>query len=158
MLALGLGEAAEQGHQIIAGIIEGVDVLFFKDDSDVSGLQHPHNLQAVHHIPGEAEQGLGEDQVDLSPLAGGDHAVELPPIFHGGSTQALVGEDARQFPIRVLLDLLSVVGFLRSAAIEGTLVTCCHPAVGGYPQLSFQSDFFHEVHSSACYLKWTVTS
>ena len=49
-----LGETAEQGDEEFAGLGEGVDVLFFKDDPNAIGFQHPHCLQAVHCISCEA--------------------------------------------------------------------------------------------------------
>ena len=36
--------------------------------ADAVGPEHPHHLQGVHRVPGEAGEGLGQDQVDFAPL------------------------------------------------------------------------------------------
>ena len=53
-LTLCLGETAEQGDEEFAGLSEGVDVLFFKDDPNAVGFQHPHRFQTVHCVSCEA--------------------------------------------------------------------------------------------------------
>lgn len=97
------------------------------------GFQHPHCFQAVHRVPGEAGEGFGQDGVDLAPLAGGDHLIEVFPLFHAGPRKSLVSKDAGQLPVWILLDLLGVVGFLRLVAGDLLLAVGGYPAVGRYP-------------------------
>ena len=53
-LALRLGKAAEQGDQELTGLGQRIDIFFFEDHTDAVGPEHPHHLQAVHRVPGEA--------------------------------------------------------------------------------------------------------
>ena len=69
----------------------------------------------------------------LPPLAGGDHLIEVFPLFHAGPRKSLVSKDAGQLPVWILLDLLGVVGFLRLVAGDLLLAVGGYPAVGRYP-------------------------
>ena len=135
-LALRLGKAAEQGNQKLAGLRQRIDIFLFKDHTDAVGPEHPHHFQAVHRIPGEAGEGFGEDQVDSAPFAGGDHSLELRPLFHACAGYAFVSENTGHLPIGVLTDLLGEVGFLGGVAGELLLAAGGHPAVGGHPLLA----------------------
>ena len=83
--ALRLGKAAEQGDEKFAGFREGVDVFLLEVHPNAVCFQEPHRIQAIHRVSGKAGEGLGDDEVDVSPLAGGDHLVELRPVFQAGA-------------------------------------------------------------------------
>ena len=134
-LALRLGEAAEQRDHKLTGLRERIDVFLFKVDCNTPAPQHTDGGQTVHRIPSEAGEGLGEDQVNASPFAGGNHAVELRPLFHAGAGDASVSKNSGKFPIRVLSDLLGVILLLGGVAGELLLVVGGDPAVSGHPQL-----------------------
>ena len=173
-LALRLGKAAEQGDQELAGLSQRIDVFLFKDHGDAPGLEGADHLEAVHRVPGEPGGGLGEDHVDAAPLAGGDHTVELRPLFHAGAGDTLIREDSSHLPIGIFLDFLRVIVLLGGVAALLLLAVGGHPAVGGdtlsaavpgaagggglgggddaHP--AFQYCLFHG--DLLAYLKWTV--
>ena len=84
-LGFRLGEAAEQGDEKFAGFREGVDVFLLEVHPNAVCFQEPHRIQTIHRVSGKAGEGLGDDEVDVSPLAGGDHLVELRPFFQAGA-------------------------------------------------------------------------
>ena len=132
-LALRLGKPAEQREQELTGLSQSIDIFLFEDHTDAVGPEHPHHLQGVHRVPGEAGERLGEDQVDFAPFAGGDHLFELHPLLHARAGDAFIGKNTGHFPIGVLIDLLGVVGFLGGVAGELLLAVGGYPAVGGHP-------------------------
>ena len=134
-LTLRLGEAAEQRDHKFSGFRERIDVFLFEVDRDAPAPQHTDGGQTVHRIPREAGEGFGQDQVNASPFAGGDHAVELRPLFHAGAGDASVSENSGKFPIGVLSDFLGVILLLRGVAGELLLAVGGDPAVSGHPQL-----------------------
>ena len=134
--ALRLGKAAKQGDEEFAGLCEGVDVLLLENNADPAPLQHPHGIQRVHGVSGEAGEGFGQDQADLPSLTGGNHLVKLRPLLHAGAREALIREDAGQLPVRVVLDLMGVVLLLGLIAGELLLAVGADPAVGGHPLMA----------------------
>ena len=144
--ALGLGKAAEQGDEELAGLCQRIDIFLFEDDPDPPGLQHPHRLQAVYGVPGETGERLCEDEVDPAPLAGGDHPVEFFSLLHTGPGDPLVREDPGQFPIWGLLNFLGVVGFLGGVAVDLLLAVGADPAVSRHPLPAMESRLV------ACYI------
>ena len=66
-------------------LVKGIQLLILKVDRDIHLLQFPDNSQNIHRVSGKAGEGLGDDEVDMSPLAGGDHLVELWPLFQAGA-------------------------------------------------------------------------
>jgi len=132
-LALRLGEAAEQRNQELAGLRQCVDVLFFKDDADTPVLEGADDLEAVHRVPSETGGGFRKDHVNAAPFAGGNHAVELGPLFHTGAAQTLVRKNTSHLPIGVLLDFLRVIILLGGVTVELFLAVGGYPAVGGDP-------------------------
>ena len=76
-----LGKSAEQGDEELIGLSERIDVLLLKDDPDPTSPQHSNRLQAVHCVPGKSREGFGKNGVDPSSLAGGNHLVEIIPLF-----------------------------------------------------------------------------
>ena len=131
--ALGLGKAAEQGDEELAGLCQRIDIFLFEDDPDPPGLQHPYSLQAVHCISCETGEGFCQDEVDPAPLAGGDHPFEFFSFLHTGPGDPLVREDPGQFPIRGFLNFLGVVGFLGGVAVDLLLTVGADPAVSRHP-------------------------
>lgn len=57
----------------------------FNSGLSMSSGEDAHRVQAVHCVPGEAGEGLGEDHVNAAPLAGGDYPLELRPFLHAGA-------------------------------------------------------------------------
>ena len=80
-LTFRLGKSAEQRDEEFIGLCERIDVLLLKDDPDPTRPQHPNRLQAVHCVPSKSGEGFGKNGVDPSPLAGGNHLIEIVPFF-----------------------------------------------------------------------------
>ena len=135
-LGFRLGEAAEQGDEKFAGFREGVDVFLLEVHPNAVCFQEPHRIQTIHRVSGKAGEGLGDDEVDMSPLAGGDHLVELRPFFQAGAGDALIGIDSCHLPVQAVLDLLGVVGLLRLIAVELLFAVRRDAAVGRYAHFS----------------------
>ena len=135
-LGFRLGEAAEQGDEKFAGFREGVDVFLLEVHPNAVCFQEPHRIQTIHRVSGKAGEGLGDDEVDVSPLAGGDHLVELRPFFQAGAGDALIGIDPCHLPVRAVLNLLGVVGLLRLIAVELLFAVRRDAAVGRYAHFS----------------------
>lgn len=117
-LTLCLSEAAEQSDEKFAGLCQGVDVFFLKDDGDAAVFESTDNLEAVHGVPGKTGGGFGEDHVDPAPLACGDHPVELHPLLQAGAAEVLISEGTGHLPIEVFLDFLCIVVLLGLVAVE----------------------------------------
>ena len=64
--------------------VESPDVLFFKIDLRAVSLEFPDGGKAVHRVPCETADALGQNQPDFPGKGILDHAVE-PITFAGGS-------------------------------------------------------------------------
>ena len=131
-----LGKGTEQGDQELAGFCQGVDVLLFKQNADVPGLEHSNGVQAVHSVPGEPGQGFCEDHVDAPTLASGDHAIKGITLLHVRTADALVCIDASVIPVGIVRNELGVIGFLSFVAVQLFLRVRADAAVGGNAHFS----------------------
>ena len=124
---LGHGSLERQSHLGI--ILQGENALAFKEHPHRGGqfAEHPHGADAVHHVPGEAGDAFGEDEVNLPSLAICNHLVELLSMGQGGAADSLIGVDARQSPVGVAADVILVILFLQ--LVGGGLFHI----PGGYP-------------------------
>jgi len=59
-----------------------------------------------------AADGLGDDQVDVAGQRRADHSVEAVAVLGAGAGDALVGEDAGEFPVLVILNVLGIMPHL----------------------------------------------
>ena len=135
VLTFRLGEGAVYGDEELALRIDGVDILFLKDDRDTQFPQFSGIIEGVHRIPCEPGNGFGQDHVDLSLAAHPDHLEEFLPLTGGGAGLALIREHLYHGPAGVLHDLLGVVGKLVFIAGELLLAVGGYTAVGRYPQV-----------------------
>lgn len=121
------GGLERQSHLGI--ILQGENALALKKHTHRRGEfpQHPHGADVVHHVPGEAGDAFGQDQVNLPSLAICNHLVELFPMGQGGAADPLIGVDARQNPVGVAADVILVILFLQ--LVGGGLLHI----PGGYP-------------------------
>lgn len=131
-----LGKAAEQGDQKLAGFCKSIDILLFKVHADAIGFQKSDRIQTIHRVSGKAGEGLRDDEVDAATLAGGDHLIELGPLFEACAGDALVGVNTGHLPIRAVLNLLGVVGLLGFIAVELFLAVGGYAAVGRHTHLA----------------------
>ena len=140
-LALRLGEGAVYGDEELALRIDGVDILFLKDDRDTQFPQFSGIVDRVHRISCEPGDRFGQDHVDLPLTAHPDHLEEFLPLTGGGAGLALIREHLYHGPVGVLHDLLGVVGKLVFIAGELLLTVGGYTAVGRYPQVSLSRLF-----------------
>ena len=124
-----LGHSGLEGQGHLGIFLQGENALAFKKHPDRRGKfpQHPHGADAVHHVPGEAGDAFGEDQVNLPSLAICNHLVELFPMGQGGAADPFIGVDTRQSPVGVAADVILVILFLQ--LVGGGLFHI----PGGYP-------------------------
>lgn len=85
-----------------------MDVLFLKENIDAVALQLSDRFQQGDRISGEAGDRLGDDRIDRSRAAGGNHFLKaLPRIL--GSGLGLVREHACVLPSGMALDQAAVI-------------------------------------------------
>lgn len=128
------GGLERQSHLGI--ILQGENALAFKEHPHRGGqfAEHPHGADAVHHVPGEAGDTFGEDQVNLPSLAICNHLVELFPMGQGGAADSLIGVDARQSPVGVAADVILVILFLKLVGGGLLHIPGGHPGVDSHRQ------------------------
>ena len=131
---LGHGGLEGQGHLGI--FLQGENALAFKKHPDRRRKfpQHPHGADAVHHVPGEAGDAFGQDQVNLPSLAICNHLMELLPMGQGGAADSLIGVDARQSPVGVATDIILVILFLQLVGGGLLHIPGGHPGVDSHRQ------------------------
>ena len=130
-----LGEACVDRHQQLAVTLEGVDVLFLKDDADAHQLELTDELDAFRSISGEPGDGLGDDVVNLAASAIPDHPLELVTLIRSGTRDALVGIDVHELPFGLAHDHLRVHPLLHGVAGELFFGVSGDSAVGSDPEL-----------------------
>ena len=134
--ALLLGDGGEDGQYDLALAVQRVDALLLEHHAHVQRPQPPHHGQAVQRVPGEAGDGLGEDQVDAARLGVREHAVEAVPPGEARAADPLVGIDARQGPAGMVDDQVVVVGALDRVGALLLLQVGADPAVRRHPQVA----------------------
>lgn len=76
-------------------------------------LELADGREAVHGVPGEAADTLGDDQIDLARKRIIDHPLEPLAPVGAGAADALVGVDSDELPLCVRLDHGRVIVHLR---------------------------------------------
>ena len=104
-----LGQRCHDRNQDFSLGVHGVDGFLFKIDRNVLILELTDVFQAVQRITGKPADGLGNNHVDVPGHAFVNHAVELRALFRIGAGDTVVRKDARQHPIRMILNVLGVV-------------------------------------------------
>ena len=112
-----------------------VDVLFLKGDANIQRGQQTDIVEAVHDVARKTGHRLDENPVNFALLALADHLHELGPFLRAGAGRSLIGENADELPLRVLLDFLGVIGLLGLVAILLFLLFGGYPAVGRHAEL-----------------------
>ena len=78
-----LSITCQDGKQQLSVSGGGVDGLFFKINADTQFFQLPYRFQKGHGIPGKPGYGLGDNVIDLSGTAVGEHPLEVLPTVPG---------------------------------------------------------------------------
>ena len=113
------------------------EVFFLKEHLDLGFLEPSDGGEAVDGVACEAADALGDDQVDLARQCIGYHRPEPLAVCGAGAADALVGVDAGEVPLGLVLDQVRVVVYL--GLVGGILVLpvgrdagiACDPSVGG---------------------------
>ena len=133
---LRLGKDAVDGQIGFGAHIQRVDVLFLKGDADIQRGQQADIVEAVHDVAGKPGHRLDKNPVDFALFALANHLHEFRPFLRAGAGQSLVGKDADELPLRVLLDFLCVIGLLGFVAVFLFFLLGGNPAVGRYAKLA----------------------
>lgn len=107
--ALFLRKARHNGDEQFPFGVEGHDIFFLEEAFTAGFFQSADGGQAVHGVPGEAADGLGDDKVDLPGKGIPDHTIETVPVLGVDGTDALVCVDLDEIPVRILPNKLGVV-------------------------------------------------
>ena len=76
-------------------------------------LDNTDNTDTKHYVSSKSGNTLGDDHVDLAGFAIGDHSIEIITFFQRGTTDALVGIDAYQFPLWMMDNEILVIFLLQ---------------------------------------------
>ena len=134
-MALGLRKRAEHGYEYFAINLQGIHILFLKDDRYTKLFQRAYIIQAIDCVAGKSGYGLGEHDVDLALFTLADHTQELRTLAGGCTGYAFVGEDTRHSPLFIGHDLIRVVIFLRLVAGELLFVIGGNSAISSNTEL-----------------------
>ena len=74
----------------IALAVKCPDVLLFKIALDAVFFQFPYRCQAVHGVPCEPADALGDYQVDFPSKGIVYHSLETDPLFYAGPADSFV--------------------------------------------------------------------
>ena len=130
LAALLLGHGAHDGQPKLRVRLQGVDAVVQEHYPHSQGFQLPGVGDGIQNVPGEPAHLFGEDELELSHMGVGDHAVECRTLFCGGAGDALVGVDLVQLPVRLAVDVFLEVALLALEGIGLVVPVGGHPAVG----------------------------
>ena len=94
----------------------------------------PGELDGVQGVSGKSGNFFCDNQIELIPGRVVDHAVEVLPLFRGGSRQALVNVARHEDPVGVFPDEILVIGDLVAQGVQLLVAFRGHPGVEGHPQ------------------------
>lgn len=92
--------------------IHGADVFFFEDYFYADSFEIADSLQSIYRVSGEAADGLGEDEVNLSSFSVGGHRPKAIALFGISAEDAFIGINTSKVPTGMICDELVVVGNL----------------------------------------------
>ena len=116
--------------------VQGIYAFLLKIHCNVFIPQLPDVIQRIHRIPSKAADGFGDNHINLAIHAIFDHLIELSPFFGIGAADALIGINARHFPLWIFADVFIVIVHLRLIALKLLITAGADSTVGGNSQLS----------------------
>ena len=123
-----LGIACQDGKHQLSVSGGGVDGLFFKINADAQFLQLPYRFQKGHGIPGKAGYGLGDDVINFSGTAVGEHPLEVLPAVPGAGL-GFVGVNAHILPAVMVADVGAVMIHLGRQGVEHGILAAGHSGI-----------------------------
>lgn len=128
-----LGITCQDGKHQFTVSGGGVDGLFFKINADAQFLQLPYRFQKGHGISGKPGYGLGDDVIDLSGTAVGEHPLEILPAVSGAGL-GFVGVNAHILPAVMVADVGAVMIHLGRQGVKHGILAAGHSGVCRHPE------------------------
>ena len=119
----------------LAVVLTSIDPVIDEYHAHPVPPEPPRAGQRIHRVAGEAGHLLGQDQVDLPLLRGGQHLLKGRPVARGGAGQSLVRIHPRQLPVRLAADILREIAALVFQGVPLVVLRCRYAAVRGDPKL-----------------------
>ena len=112
----------------------GVDALFLEIHAHADLFAHPQQYKQFLGVPCQSGNRFDDDAVDLTFPAVGYQPIQLVPLFHLGSRDALIGINIDKLIFGMLLGIVAVVADLCGEGVELVGRVTRHPAVWGQPK------------------------
>lgn len=109
----------------------GVDALFLEIHAHADLFAHPQQYEQLLGVPCQSGNRFDDDAVDLAFPAVGYQPIQLVPLFHLGSRDALIGINVDKLIFGILLGIVAVLADLCGEGVELVGRVTQHPAVWG---------------------------
>ena len=110
-----LCKARHDRQEQLALAVEGVNALLFEVAFHAMLFELANGGQAVHGVSGEAADGLGYNQINLSGQRIRDHLIEAIPVAGVQAADAFVRIYFDKLPFGMLLDVIGVLAILETS-------------------------------------------
>ncbi len=131
-----LCQAGHQHDEEFTLAVQGVDILFFKINTDSCDFQFPDRIKGIYRITGKPGEGLCDNEVDLAVQGICNHSVKCFSAIQGGAGDTFVRIDACELPIRTFQNQFLKIVLLSLDATHLLIGIGGHPGIGRYTLLS----------------------